>query len=608
MKQIILYIFLLLSTVPVFAQFADTAALNQYIRETLKDRRPNKVSISDIQTGFLGVTSFLGTGAGTQVTDTLTRGEAEEQVMNKSLVAGRSYCITNADENLYGGTTIVLKAISNSQFSADGVGYFYNPDYRNGEYSLWLGDLAQATVSDVNGYFEPGEQIYTENNLTAAWIKEGWLILEGVNGTWITGEPAIVYGANYGGSAVVEVTSVATYAIGDKVIWGGKVWVNTTGNRGFFNDDLTLNTEDWEVQPYTAPDYILAVDPIKYDWANNMIIGRREDIGDNEVYSSLQSINENGNENPIKYFQWGNPYLYNTSSGIGSQRIINSFNKNINFRGIFQTHIDLRENSSQYSVYCLPGSSQTNIKMRRQSGQSLLYLMDCLQQNLSFTGSQQYRVTISDCSQVDIILHNGRQHNLYLQNDQSNINIFGRYWDRENIVLTENEEGIFKLPPAGLTVRQTEFLPQYNSVSSIYQQPTVVFCPELEYEMEVGMNYTFEYDLSLSVSMPPNSMEFHLDIPDADRKYMKFTLYDQANNTDTTIASTTSGDIVLPYDGSGNNYHLKIVGSVLNSQGGPARFSFNPTYGPYGGGITVTNGSNVKFTKATWISTTPPPI
>lgn len=43
-----------------FAQFSDTIELKRYINDTLKDRRPDKITSVQIQKAFLGMTKFIG--------------------------------------------------------------------------------------------------------------------------------------------------------------------------------------------------------------------------------------------------------------------------------------------------------------------------------------------------------------------------------------------------------------------------------------------------------------------------------------------------------------------------------------------------------------------
>jgi len=111
--------------------------------------------------------------AGATALVTLT--ELTTLIQNSQLKKGFTYEISGVQPFLYGGTTIWLKAISTSQLEEKGMGKFYVPKYDKEVegYGIWLGKLFNAGL-------------------------------------------------------VVE----PTYAINDKVIWGGKVWKNLTGDLG----------------------------------------------------------------------------------------------------------------------------------------------------------------------------------------------------------------------------------------------------------------------------------------------------------------------------------------------------------------------------------------
>lgn len=60
MKKLISLFVLITCTCNVFAQITDTTQLNNYVRDTIRDRRPEKVTAADIQKAFLGVSNILG--------------------------------------------------------------------------------------------------------------------------------------------------------------------------------------------------------------------------------------------------------------------------------------------------------------------------------------------------------------------------------------------------------------------------------------------------------------------------------------------------------------------------------------------------------------------
>lgn len=64
MRKYIFLLLLTLTTITSFSQFSDTSQLGQYIRDTIKDRRPYKVTALQVQKGMLGLKQFLTPGGG----------------------------------------------------------------------------------------------------------------------------------------------------------------------------------------------------------------------------------------------------------------------------------------------------------------------------------------------------------------------------------------------------------------------------------------------------------------------------------------------------------------------------------------------------------------
>lgn len=63
MRRFLLLIVFFLFTINSFGQFADTSELNTYIRDTIKDRKPDKITAAQIQKALLGTTKFLNTSS-----------------------------------------------------------------------------------------------------------------------------------------------------------------------------------------------------------------------------------------------------------------------------------------------------------------------------------------------------------------------------------------------------------------------------------------------------------------------------------------------------------------------------------------------------------------
>jgi hypothetical protein len=59
MKRLIFLCALCFSIISVNAQFTDTSQLNRFVLDTIKDRRPDKVTAAQIQKAFLGTSKFL---------------------------------------------------------------------------------------------------------------------------------------------------------------------------------------------------------------------------------------------------------------------------------------------------------------------------------------------------------------------------------------------------------------------------------------------------------------------------------------------------------------------------------------------------------------------
>lgn len=59
MRQLLFCIAGIFFTISLFGQFADTTELNAYIRDTIRDRRPEKVTAAQLQKALLGTANFL---------------------------------------------------------------------------------------------------------------------------------------------------------------------------------------------------------------------------------------------------------------------------------------------------------------------------------------------------------------------------------------------------------------------------------------------------------------------------------------------------------------------------------------------------------------------
>lgn len=96
--------------------------------------------------------------------------------------------------------------------------------------------------------------------------------------------------------------SAGTYSIGDKVIWGSRVWENLNGNVGTAPDYITLDTEWDEVQYVAGADYSELAMLCEYDIVNDVIY--KQHYNGLVVETNLQTIQDFGLSG-CDYCDWG---------------------------------------------------------------------------------------------------------------------------------------------------------------------------------------------------------------------------------------------------------------------------------------------------------------
>ena len=144
------------------------------------------------------------------------------------------------DDGTTSGTTVYLRAISDSKLEVQGMGKFYNPKYNQAVdgFGIWDNKM-YGTFSTIVGTFNYAnkESVTANNAATGILLADG--MIQWVSGDWsaatsITGDVS---------SATADVADFVSpsYGIGDKVIWGGYSWTNVNGNVGASVDVLNLN-------------------------------------------------------------------------------------------------------------------------------------------------------------------------------------------------------------------------------------------------------------------------------------------------------------------------------------------------------------------------------
>jgi hypothetical protein len=184
-------------------------------------------------TGVAILTNSIGTPivmSGFQTSDsvTLTKSQLDSTIANSGLTAGNLYKITGVNPELYGGTDIIVNAITSSEISKNGYGLFYNPDY--GEYDIWS-PYSTLGFNNLDGFFTAGEIILGNSGQTGTLVGlPGDETLTFIADVGVFSAGTVVTGFDSGATALTVNLATASYNIDDKVIWGGKVWKNVSGN------------------------------------------------------------------------------------------------------------------------------------------------------------------------------------------------------------------------------------------------------------------------------------------------------------------------------------------------------------------------------------------
>lgn len=185
-------------------------------------------TVSGLTATTISATTYYGDGSnltginvGHEVI-TVTKEDLDVIIANKQLIAGSTYKILDVDVDLYGGTTIFLRALTNDKLSVDGEGIFYNPKYN--ETPIW-NKYINYTIANKIGDFSYEETIVSNTN--AYGYLKTYGMIEWVSGDW-SGTTSIS-GLTSSATAEIEAITYPDYDLGSEVIWGGKKWVNISG-------------------------------------------------------------------------------------------------------------------------------------------------------------------------------------------------------------------------------------------------------------------------------------------------------------------------------------------------------------------------------------------
>jgi len=304
-----------------------------------------------------------GTVLSTNYIVKISKHQADSLIFIKKLRIGTTYKITGVEPTLYGGTDIFLQALSDSTFSSNGTGIFYNPRYnqRIAGFGIWS-NINYFDTSSVHGIFTIGDRITANNGARGVLVGDiNILAFYAVQGDW-SGATSIT-GDALGATANISSIVMAHYNINDTVFWGGSKWKNLHGYVGAtidagYTNQILLDTA-WAMI-IDANQYNTAYDEISYDYSNDHIIRRYEAKNDNEVICTFADL-ANFLYNPIAVFQWGNRYNeYNGTVRIIDNHVKDSYLECVNFTGSYCSNNELIETSAINSNVFLSNSYLTN--------------------------------------------------------------------------------------------------------------------------------------------------------------------------------------------------------------------------------------------------------
>ena len=393
-----------------------------------------------------------GGGGGGDIFITKTKAEIDALISTNALVKGATYKITGVHPTLYddgttSGTTILLKAISENVLETQGTGIFFNPKYNKSVdgFGIWDNKM-YGTFSTIVGTFDyqNKETVTSNNGATGILLADG--MIQYVSGNW-SSATSITGGTSSATANVADFVS-PSYAVNNKVIWGGYSWTNNTGAVGSSVDVLNLDGTNWSKNVYDTTNYNIAYDVIEYDYANDMIIRRHDLISNIDVrfdketagfFTNFYSIPFNA----ISVQQFGNPFNLVVGKGVSNKLINNGYDESINFCGSYQVNLTFGNSSNQTNLTFGSDSYQYNLTFGNNSYQyNLTFGNSSRQTNLTFgNNSYQTNLTFGQNSRQNNLTFgtNSNQYNLTFGQNSNQFNLtFGQSSSQFNLTFGQN--------------------------------------------------------------------------------------------------------------------------------------------------------------------------
>lgn len=277
----------------------------------------------------------------------ITVGEAVELSNSGSLQEGSLYKILGVDFNLYGGTTIWLRAINKYTFEKSGTGMFYNPKYDQSVLGFNVWNIGNTyTIGDISH-----------------WGGRSWTNINGLPGA----------------------------------------------STDMFNLDSEWTVIPYSLSDYNAVydeiKYDLTNDMIIERIENNNNIVSFSYLSYRSLFDQWGIA-----DSPIKVFMWGNEFVSATGVGLCSHKITDSYCDLINFRGVYSIYITISNNSVQrdniFDLYTAQEyisiddlSLQHSLKFSNGGAQSDVSIkFNSNQYNLTFDGTTIGSISINNSS------------------------------------------------------------------------------------------------------------------------------------------------------------------------------------------------------------------
>lgn len=403
--------------------------------------------------------------AGSATIYNVTTSELNDLISNNELVPGAMYKILNAHPSLYNdgsssGTTILIKAFSTNKLEKEGTGLFFNPKYDNSlsGYNIWTKDMS-GNFSNIVGNFDyvNQETVTANNGATGVLLTQG--VIEMIAGDWTTATS--ITGDISGATADVFGFTSIFYSLDQMVYWGNYVWKNLNGNVGNPIDVLTLDSE-WGKVAYNTNNYNEVLDSIEYDVENDMIIKRTCSTSGISVHFTKTDLdyftNVYGVGNAISVMQWGNPFNPVSGRGLGYQKITNSYNEVVNFRGFRNVLIEFKGFSFQKKLRSSTSSYQQSLRLNSSGLQNL---------NLGEKSNLSELVLVRSVLHNSTVNRNSRLNKIYffnttigslhlLQNSElKNLTFKGFNCDFQGILYS------------GVEIKNTDFTGKVNVINAI---------------------------------------------------------------------------------------------------------------------------------------------